>query len=216
HVSGESIEFSALDAIGWTSRKTLLSCLSLMTVTAIVIPHYKQGIRNDVALALAGTLLRHGVSEQDVLHVFEALCDLTCDDEKKGRLATVAVTSDRHEKGQPNRQDKHLAELIGQDAVEAIRANLERATYPKTLSPAAPSTLLLPDDLNDSGVAKLFADQAKDRILFDADSDAFAIYGDGIWTVDPKGLQISQEFDRTILTRVETLSSDNSLPQEQW
>ena len=95
HQSGEAIEFAVCDELGVSTQAELLDRLSWMAMCAIVGPFYVKGKRNELVLALSGTLLIDGKSESEVLRLVEVLCDVTNDPEKAARLETVRNTAAR-------------------------------------------------------------------------------------------------------------------------
>jgi len=67
------------------------ACL-LTAIAAAVLPHYREGARHDLALALAGWLRKCQIPEADALRVIEALARATDDPEPDDRRRAVADT----------------------------------------------------------------------------------------------------------------------------
>ena len=67
------------------------ACL-LTAIAAAVLPHYREGGRHDLALALAGWLRKCHIPEADALRVIEALARATDDPEPDDRRRAVADT----------------------------------------------------------------------------------------------------------------------------
>ncbi|MGE0055994.1 MAG: phage/plasmid primase, P4 family [Hyphomicrobium sp.] len=218
HESGEIIEFSMCEEIGTTTQSELKARLSLMAICAVVLPHYIEGKRNEIVLALSGTLLTRGRSEHEVRNVVEVLCDFTGDEEKDDRLEAVRSTATRSNKGQPFTQTRHLGDLIGNDAMDGLQVYLELdGNYPSsaTTNRSTPGVLVL-DDQNDTGLAKLFADQVRDRVLFDSGAANFYVYREGVWQHDQQGLQVAAELDSFIQSQVSALRENlEGVPPDQ-
>jgi hypothetical protein len=70
------------------------ACL-LTAIAAAVLPHYREGGRHDLALALAGWLRKCQIPEADARAVVDALAQATGDTERADRLRAVADTYDR-------------------------------------------------------------------------------------------------------------------------
>jgi putative DNA primase/helicase len=67
------------------------ACL-LTAIAAAVLPHYREGARHTLALALAGWLRKCQIPEADALRVIDALAQATGDTERADRLRAVADT----------------------------------------------------------------------------------------------------------------------------
>ena len=67
------------------------ACL-LTAIAAAVLPHYQNGTRHQLALALAGWLRKCGVAEHEAKAVVNALASATHDNERDDRLRAVSDT----------------------------------------------------------------------------------------------------------------------------
>jgi putative DNA primase/helicase len=67
------------------------ACL-LTAIAAAVLPHYREGARHTLALALAGWLRKCQIPEDDALRVIDALAQATGDTERADRLRAVSDT----------------------------------------------------------------------------------------------------------------------------
>jgi hypothetical protein len=215
HVTGESIEWATCDTLGVTTRAELVDALSSMAICASVVPHHVEGNRNEVVLALGGTLLRAGKSEQAVLRLVSALCDHTGDEEKQARLETVRNTAIRVRAGKPVTQFRRLRELLGEAAADALRSylgeNLDSLDTGRWRA-----AILDVEDRNDSGLGKLFAAWVGDRVRFATDARAFYVCGpDAIWTQDNDELEVGLRFDNFIVDRLEDLENVTGISDEE-
>jgi putative DNA primase/helicase len=216
HESGEPIEFEVSGEIGTSTQARLHESLLLMAICAVVIPHYVKGKRNDIVLALSGTLLSRSRSEQEVRQLVEALCDISGDLEKSSRLEAVRTTSARNSNDQPFTQSRHLAGLIGEDAMDELRIYLAiEKVDPPASTITSTSGLLASDDQNDTGVAQLFAGHVKDRILYDDQTRSFYCYNDGIWVPDEGALEVSGRLDEFVQETVASLRNHHGVSHDQ-
>ncbi len=217
HETGEAIEFAVFEAIGNSTRAGLMDSLTLMAICGIAIPLYGEGKRNDIVLALSGTLFTHGKSEQEVLRLVEVICEVTEDRERTSRLEAVRTTANRQINGLSFTQEGHLRELLGARAVDELLRYLDNHT-PVDAGAAERSWAgaLSLDDQNDTGVAKLFAVHAKHRVFFDAALGAFHVYRDGIWVSDDQELEVFSELDKFVQERIANLRANlNHVPHDQ-
>ena len=95
HPMGEAIEFAEFGDAGNATRAGLMDSLTSMSICGIVVPLYQEGKRNDIVLALSGTLLSRGKSEQVVLRLVEVICEVTGDQEQASRFDAVRTTANR-------------------------------------------------------------------------------------------------------------------------
>jgi hypothetical protein len=89
----------------------------------LLAPFWVNGKRNDLARALAGTLVRD-VGKDAAAAVIKALCLMTGDDEAAKRLAAVAQTAARLDRQERCQGAPALAKLLGPDAVRDVRLAL--------------------------------------------------------------------------------------------
>lgn len=215
HPSGETIAFETSESIGTSTRAILLDSLSLMAICAVVEPHYVEGKRHDIVLALSGTLLKHNISCDAVVRVVSALCDLKSDEEKSVRLDDVRATSARRGSDLPFTQQAALTDLIGVESMNLLLHYLEVPNSIERASVSPNSRLVLgQDDLNDSGMAKLFADKVKDRVVFDVSYGSFAVYHDGIWVHEHLGLGVQRALGEVIQERIDELRKSKDVSHE--
>jgi hypothetical protein len=178
--TGEAIQWSKCEELAFVSRKVLIHALKKMAVTAVVLPNYKKGSRNDIVNALAGTLLFYGMAIDDIKHIVGVLCDVTADEEIDSRLTCVETTAERKSVNKPVTGEEHLRELIGDDSVTSIMGYLggQKNALP-TVNRAASSSssnVLSDDEMNDMGVAKRFASNMGARVAYVEELGSFYTY----------------------------------------
>ena len=131
----ESGELLAWDADGEPARVdvAVLACaVRRAAAAALLARRWLKGARHDVALALAGLLLRGRMSQTDVERFVEIVARVARDDQVTDRVQAVRDTVDAIAKGEPTTGGRRLAELLPQgDAVVArVREWLGLATDP--------------------------------------------------------------------------------------
>ena len=217
HPTGEAIEFAEFGDAGNATRAGLMDSLTSMSICGIVIPLYQEGKRNDIVLALSGTLLSRGKSEQEALRLV-VICEVTEDRELTSRLKAVRTTTNRQISGSSFTQEGHLRKLLGERHVdELLWVFLDKHTpVDAGATERSWAGALSLDDQNDTGVAKLFAVHAKHRVLFDAAIGAFHVYRDGIWVSDDQELEVFSELDKFVQERIADLRTNlNHIPHDQ-
>jgi hypothetical protein len=120
HPSGERIRWEKKGEPARVSPDELRIALGLLAAAAVIVRRWKKGIRNEIALALSGMLLRAGWRKESIIQFIEAIVDAAGDDELKKRVATVEATSEKLAKGEAVTGIPKLAELIGEKTVSAI------------------------------------------------------------------------------------------------
>ena len=93
---------------------------SKQDATTLLANHWRNGRRQDIALAVSGSLLRSGWSVPDTEDFIEAICIAAHDDEVDKRIQTVLYTKDTIQSGNPFTGLTKLGELIGEDVVRRV------------------------------------------------------------------------------------------------
>jgi hypothetical protein len=102
-----------------------LTAAQQRAIVRALAPHWREGQRHRLALALAGALAHAGAREGEAVAVVEAVCAKAGDDEAADRLAAVRTTFARVAAGETTSGWPALAELIGDAAVDALRRALD-------------------------------------------------------------------------------------------
>lgn len=129
HPSGERVIWEPWGEPAIVEASRLVHRATLLAICALMVRHWpKQGIRQEVALALSGLLLQRGVDEADAKLCLRSITELAGDREVEKRVETVASTAGRLRKQQPVVAAARLGELIPAVVVQAIESWLDRAT----------------------------------------------------------------------------------------
>ncbi len=217
--TGEAIQWSKCEELAFVSRKVLIYALKKMAITAAVMPRYKEGSRNDVVNALAGTLLYHGMAINDIKHIVGVLCDVTADEEIDSRLECVETTAERKSANKPVTGEEQLRELIGDDAVASIISYL--GGQKNSLSAvngavsSSSSAVFSDDEKNDMGVANRFAKKMRGEVAYVKELGSFFTYNGQIWDQD-SGVRIVNIFDSFVLETLDTLRADKAMQHSEF
>ncbi len=110
----------------------LLNDVAHLAARALLVKHYpsEPGSRHDIALALAGFLLRGGMPQLDVERLVQTVCEHAGDEEAEDRVKAVAGTAGRLEAGQSATGRRRLAEYFDPRVVGKVSEwlGLTRAT----------------------------------------------------------------------------------------
>jgi putative DNA primase/helicase len=216
--TGEAIQWSKCEEPAVASGEELIGGLKKMAITAAVMPRYKEGSRNDIVNALAGTLFYHGMAINDIKHIVGVLCDVTADEEINSRLECVDTTAERKSSNQSVTGEQQLRELIGNDAVTSIISYLggQKNSLPAVNRAASSSSsnVLSDDEMNDMGVAKRFASNMRTRVAHVQEYGRFYTYNGQIWENDSH-VEITRIFDEFVNDMLDKLRSDNSVSHKE-
>jgi hypothetical protein len=99
----------------------LFRAVSDIAATALLAKHYPRtsGSRHDIALAIAGFLLRGGTTQARAEQLVEAMCEVAGDEEVQDRLKAVADTAERLKTGQPATGRHRLSDYFDKRVLKA-------------------------------------------------------------------------------------------------
>lgn len=123
HPSGEVVAWDgALREVATATPDDLQRAVRLAASTALIIRYYNPpGDRHDWSLALAGTLFRFGLTEEEASLVFSEAARVASDPEVKDRLASVRSTYS-HGDDDPMRAQKALKEAMPERGVVFLKS----------------------------------------------------------------------------------------------
>jgi putative DNA primase/helicase len=178
HESGETIEFSygsqqTLPVPTETTREFLDAAAIKIAVASVLVDGWTQGKRHAVSLAIAGTLVKRGWTEDDALQLVEAAALSANDEEVTDRLVAVRDTFANHRSGQSIKGWTALVDAIGTDAAKFIEKflgpNTDHGGQPP---PAANSNCqwTITSIATDDDAAKTFAENIRPTLRYGDDS----------------------------------------------
>jgi hypothetical protein len=112
HPSGEAIEWEANGDPAHVAIADLQRAVRRTAAAAMLARRWPEGARHDVALALAGLLLRGGMSHADAERFVEVVARVAGDAEWQDRVRAVRDTADTIAAADPATGGPRLAELI--------------------------------------------------------------------------------------------------------
>lgn len=103
------------------SEETLITTVKRHAAATLLAVHWpREGSRQETALALAGGLLRAGISEADTAHFIKAVCHAAGDEETRSRVNTACYTQRKLEEGASVTGWPTLAKLIDERIVSQV------------------------------------------------------------------------------------------------
>lgn len=129
HESGEAISFVETDFIEPAAvlPDELQRACGRLAAAVVITRHWPTGARHEAAMALAGTLHRCGMSDEQVLSFVDQICVMADDEEKADRLRAAKDTLKRANAKKKYTGATALIEIMGDGPVEAVRAFLTDA-----------------------------------------------------------------------------------------
>jgi Protein of unknown function (DUF3987)/Bifunctional DNA primase/polymerase, N-terminal len=120
HPSGEHIEWHSEGAAPTIMAADLERAVSKLCAAAIIAKYWRGGIRQEMALAVGGILLRHGFNGAEAKHFIKAICFGVNDEEAESRVHSVDYTAARLATGESCYGIPKLAELTDQKIVDSV------------------------------------------------------------------------------------------------
>lgn len=199
----------------------LLTLAAMIATVAYAADFWRDGSRHDLALALAGFLIRR-LSVDDTLAVVRAIASLAGDAEWRDREQSVVTTIERICAGLP---------ATGLPTVEGLASDLGRALaswwQPSLGHPSVPpgGNGTGPDGKSerfprtDSGNAELFASLNADHLRYDHRRRSWLVWADHWWKADVDGevLRLAKESARLRYERAPMLGNlDERQTEARW
>jgi hypothetical protein len=140
HLTGEIYRFDHDGEPAHVDGRELAWRCACFAATALLAINWpKPGQRNDAANALAGMLLRGGWTEEQAKRFVEAVACAAGDEESRQRVGDVISTAKRLAENRPATGAPTLAKIIGDEAVECVRAWLKLKEVEAEVAAGAPA-----------------------------------------------------------------------------
>jgi len=159
HPGGEPLIWEADGEPAAVSAEALDSAVRQIATAALIARHWPHGSRHDTALALAGSLLRHGYTLEHAMHFIRAVCDVAGDEETHARLRDVADTAGRLTANKSATGIPTLNQLLGGTVMEKVVAWLRLDDEKSAQQPTAYADVWTPD-VTDTPWPDLLASEA--------------------------------------------------------
>ena len=122
HPGGERLQWETIESPSPITADELRAAVQKLAAATLVARHWpKKGIRHHASLALAGLLLRSGVTEADTQKFMDAALRQAGDEEWLQRRDNVFGTARTLDQGRPATGGPALAKLLGKDGPELVR-----------------------------------------------------------------------------------------------
>ncbi|MDW8052593.1 MAG: AAA family ATPase [Armatimonadota bacterium] len=121
HPSGERLQWqgSALDPATIASDALKRAC-ARVAAAAVLALRWREGIRNDLSLALSGYLARCGWAEEETLRFLGAVCHAARDEEWRNRIDACKATYRKVAANEPATGLPTLQELLGDKVAQQL------------------------------------------------------------------------------------------------
>lgn len=126
HPSGEDVRWDREGEPGQVDAAALVTAAGELAAAALLVRHWPQeGSRQDVALALAGGLLRGGWDADRAGFFITKVAEAAGDDEAVKRASAVEYTAARLRDGRTIQGWPSLVKVVGDEAVDRVRLWLD-------------------------------------------------------------------------------------------
>ena len=123
--SGEPVEWESDGDPADVDGTELSRSVGQVAAVALLARYWRQGLRHNATLALAGMLLRSGWSEESVEQFVLAICSAAHDEEVDSRLQDIRSTAKRIEDDEPATGAPTLAGIFDEVIVAKVREWLQ-------------------------------------------------------------------------------------------
>lgn len=120
HESGESINWNKEGEPTRIEAVTLRRAAARHASACLISTFWRSGMRQDLAMALSGALLRNGFDAAETKNFIKAVCAAANDEETSDRLKVVDTTAQKIERGENVYGFPKLAELTDKRLVETV------------------------------------------------------------------------------------------------
>jgi len=118
--SGEAISWSNDGEPLHVGAQTLRRAVAQMASACLVSTFWRDGVRQDLAMAISGALLRNGFDLPETKNFISAICKATSDEETEARLKAAEATAQRLKDGETVHGFPTLVELTDKKLVETV------------------------------------------------------------------------------------------------
>lgn len=120
HPSGEVLEWQGALEPATVDGESLKRACGRAAAAAALAARWRDGIRNELSLCLAGYLARCGWAEQEALDFLQVICAAARDSEWRNRLDACRRTFQRVAAGEPATGMPSVAELLGERVAQQL------------------------------------------------------------------------------------------------
>lgn len=203
HPNGEPIIWSNSDVPFESTWEDLVKAGGRLAVAAFLSKHWYRwtGSIHFIVLALAGALLRSGLSEDEIEMFVQSACDLNNDDGTAMQVRAVRDTAKNLDEGKEVTGWPTLREHLGKDSVETIQKWLGVAED------------IIPFERTDKYLAEIMVHHFGDKMRFNPERGLWYLWNGSYWEEDKRNdmLNIAPEVSGIIKREAQKLAN----PDEQ-
>ena len=181
HVSGEPIRWEESGDPATSTWEELRKAVRTVAASAILVRAWKDGIRHDLAMAVAGSCLRNGWTPDDVESLVATIADAAGDPEVSDRVQAVRTTAERLDADREVSGLPTLAKLIGEDDATKV-SELLGLRKSKPAPTAGPDVL----PLTDLGNGERFARDHAGKVVYTR-THGWLVWDGTRWAEDDTG-----------------------------
>jgi putative DNA primase/helicase len=166
HASGEQITFDADGEPSTADYEQLeFTCIQLCIAT-VLLRHWHDGSRHELALAAAGFLAKSRWKEDDVAKLIVAVAKAAADGETDDRRHCVVDTYQRLASGEPIQGYAKLCELLGEKIADKL-ASWCRSAVEADMSVTLPANVMATADIStDARAAETFSNSYNGKVRY--------------------------------------------------
>jgi putative DNA primase/helicase len=120
HESGEAVEWHTGGEPLEADAQTLRRAVALTASASLIATFWRDGVRNEINLALCGGMLRNGFDVLEVKNFIKAICAAAHDEESDDRFKAIDATAEKLRHKEKVRGFPKLAELTDKKLVETV------------------------------------------------------------------------------------------------
>lgn len=214
HPSGQQLEWAGIDSgVAYQDYSELKMLVSAIAASVVLIDHWNEGSRHDLALGFSGWLRKVGVGQEQVSTLVEGICELTGDMEISDRLTCVETTFAQSVGSVSGYRT--LADVLPDDSIRKISGWLQNGHEMQLAQPnltaidgnsAVGLQKLISGDLTEARLADAFAKWGKNRAAYVVDDRTWWIWNGRTWEQDQSG-RIRQQIIELLRVIMELMNS---------
>ncbi len=189
HPDSENIRFDVEEQPSAISNEALLSAVGKLAAACLLAKYWHEKQRHQPALALAGSLLNAGWTEEETKHFIESVCIAAGDDDISDRMKAVETTYQNKQEGKPITGTPKLAEMLDNKVVSKVREWLGISNEVVVIRPQLPTLLGetgIEEAFTDSALSDEFASQYNNTVRFCPDYNKWMIWDGKCWRIDDR------------------------------
>ncbi len=166
HPSGELYEWARERMPQSIEYATLVRRLNFAAAGAVLVRYWREGIRHQLALALAGAALSAGYTVNEIGTLITAIAEAAGDPEARDRARAVQSSAAALTEGRPATGVPKLAELVGEPIVAVLKKWLGLANAVPLMASSSSATAWAPVDVAEEFKLRCAADVERQPVAW--------------------------------------------------